>query len=82
MGYEYSSHFLNSMSQQFSEEKWDKMSVDVPVGTVRRDLALDELSGRGHSCDHHQPGTAVEIGADCGRGVMCGTLTQQCFIGE
>ena len=43
------------MSKQFSEEKGDKMSalpetggglsIDVPVGTVRRALAIAELSG-------------------------------------
>ena len=45
----------DSMSKQFSKEKGDKMSalpatvgglsVDIPVGTVRRDLAITELSG-------------------------------------
>ena len=45
----------DSMSKQFSKEKGDKMSalpatvgglsVDILVGTVRRDLAIDELSG-------------------------------------
>ena len=43
------------MSKQFSKEKGDKMSalpemvgglfVDVPVGTVRRDLAIADFSG-------------------------------------
>ena len=45
----------DSMSKQFSKEKGDKMSalpatvgglsVDIPVGTVRRALAIAELSG-------------------------------------
>ena len=45
----------NSMSKQFSKEKGDKMSVlpatvgglsvDIPVGTVRRALAIAKLSG-------------------------------------
>ena len=45
----------DSMSKQFSKEKGDKMSalpatvgglsVDIPVGTVRRALATAELSG-------------------------------------
>ena len=44
----------DSMSKQFSKEKGDKMtalsatvgglSVDIPVGTVRRALAIAELS--------------------------------------
>ena len=46
----------DSMSKQFNKETGDKMSalsatvgglsVDIPVGTVRRDLAIAELSGR------------------------------------
>ena len=46
----------DSMSKQFSKEKGDKMSalpetvgglsVDIPVGTVRRALSIAELSGR------------------------------------
>ena len=45
----------DSMSKQFSKEKGDNvstlpatvggLSVDIPVGTVRRDLAIAELSG-------------------------------------
>ena len=45
----------DSMSKQFSKGKGDKMSafpatvgwlsVDIPVGTVRRDLVIAELSG-------------------------------------
>ena len=45
----------DSMSKQFSKEKGDKvsalpatvggLSVDIPVGTVRRALAIAELSG-------------------------------------
>ena len=45
----------DSMSKQFSKEKGDKMSalpstvgvlsVDIPVGTVRRPFAISELSG-------------------------------------
>ena len=45
----------DSMSKQFSKEKGDKMSVlpatvgglsvDIPVGTVRRALTIAELSG-------------------------------------
>ena len=45
----------DSTRKQFSEETWDKMSalpvtvgglyVEVPVGTVRRALAVAELSG-------------------------------------
>ena len=45
----------DSMSKQFSKEKGNKMSalpatvgglsVDIPVGTVRRALAIAELSG-------------------------------------
>ena len=63
----------DSMIKQFSKEKGDKMSalpatvggltVDIPVGTVRRALAIAELSGS-FSFDHHQHGTAGGLDPD------------------
>ena len=71
----------NSMSKQFSKEKGDKMSalpatvgglsVDVPVGNVRRALAIAELSGS----------DTVSITISLERLVGL-TQTVECLVGE
>ena len=69
------------MSKQFSKEKGDKLSalpetvgglsVDVPVGTGRRALAIDELSG--------SETVSITISLEL---LVSLTQTVSCFVGQ